>query len=133
MPKENAKTLGKWKTIRVRRANLDRLRATVRANPCPKSFVPFFDVKSVNDSTLFDISCELSINQINGRLFKDVEQKLYRWMDILQQNGAAQVAANFGASIRKEPDGSFVLIKARGREIPLPPLPAPELPREMFI
>ena len=133
MLKKLKTTLGNWKTIRVRRKNLDCLRATTRANPCPKSFVPYLDVETLNDSALFDIACDLAVNQISGKLFKNVERKLQKWMHMCQHNGAVQVAAHFGATVRKEADGTYTIVKTKGREIPLPPLPAPELPREMFI
>ena len=133
MMKKTKAPLGNWKTIRVRRKWLDLMHAVTRANPCPTSFVPYLDVENLNDADVVAIACELAAHQIGGKLFKDVAQKLYRWMDILQQNGAAQVAAHLGATIRTEPDGTYTIVKARGREIPLPPLPRPELPAEMFI
>ena len=69
MMKKLMRTLGKWKTIRVRRRSLDLMHAVTRANPCPKSFVPYIDVETLNDSTVFDVACELASRQISGTLF----------------------------------------------------------------
>ena len=133
MPKKPKTPLGKWITIRVRRKWLDLMHAAVRANPCPKSFVPYLDVENLNNADVVAIACELAANQIRGKLFKDLRPKLEGQIRMAQENGAAQVAAHFGATVRKEADGTYTIVKTRGREIPLPRLPAPEIPAEMYI
>ena len=129
MPKKPKGPLGRWKTIRVRRKALDRLREVIQANPCP----PSLDVDTLNDSAVFDIAGWLAVLQISGKLFEDLQPKLEGLISMAQENGAAQVAAHFGATVRKEADGTYTVVKARGREMPLPPLPTPTLPEEMYV
>ena len=133
MTKKPKTPLGRWKTIRVRRKALDTLREVMKANPCPQSFVPYTDVETLNDSAVFDIAGWLAVLQISGQLFQDLQPKLEGQIRMAQENGAAQVAAHFGATVRKEKNGTYTIVKTRGREIPLPRLPATNLPAEMFL
>ena len=89
--------------------------------------------KTVNDSQVFDIAGILAVRQITGQLFKELRTELEGMMKLAQQNGAVQVAAHFGATVRPEADGSFSIVRPDDQDIPLLRLPEPKFPAAMMI
>ena len=81
---------------------------------------------------MFDIASILAVRQITGQLFKELKPEIEAMVKLAQNNGAVQVAAHFGATIRPEADGSISISKNQDKAT-LPPLEAPRFPAEMML
>ena len=130
--KKNVTLDQQWKTIRARRKSIALMRAAMKANPVPRSFRPYFDVETMSDSHLFDIACVLAVQQITGKLFEELKPDLEGMVKLAQHNGAVQVAAHFGATIRPEADGSMSIITNEDK-VTLPRLDPPKFPAAMMV
>lgn len=124
------KTLGKWKTIRIRRASLALMHAAIRDYACPAYLQPpWWDNDNANDSRAADIACRLACEQITGKLAERQVPEMKKGAADIYHLALVRVAALFGATVQILADGSALIQKPDGEGIPVPPPPEGRLPK----
>ena len=131
MGKKNpGKSLGKWKTIRVRRDSLALMHAAIRDYSCPASIDPLWrDNEKTNDSRVADIACRLASDQITGKLNERMQSEIKKGAADIYYLALVRVAALFGATVQMQKDGSALICPPDGEDISVPAPPDNPLPR----
>ncbi len=119
-----------WKPVRVKKEWLDMIREAHKKNP---DFSPTLDLGDASEPHLIHVACKVAALYISGWIWERLTPDLDQIVDLEKLRTAVQVAAFFGAEVRKNADQSLTLI-ARGKpDYTLPTDESTRFPKPKFI
>ena len=111
MGRKKAEHPVKWKPVRIQQEWIDMMRAAGQKNP---SFSPTVDLTTASEPKLLHLACQVAALYISGWFWERLTPDLDNIVDLARLQSAAQVAAFFGAEVKKNADQSLTII-ARGK------------------
>ena len=129
MGRKKAEHPVKWKPVRIQQEWIDMMRMAGQKNP---SFSPTVDLTTASEPKILHLACQVAALYISGWIWERLTPDLDQIIDLARLQSATQVAAFFGAEVRKNADQSITII-ARGKpDYTIPKSQNMSFPNPMF-